>query len=144
VLITVAQAPACVRANPTVSIDPAYGQGYRGQYVYYSIIVTNNDSIDCGASGFTVTPQLPAGWSQDRGIITIDSIYPGQNKNRITGVLPSSTAPYARYTFVEVGSNNSAPNFSSSGSAVLEVVPVPPPPPPCGAPSQGPDVISPC
>src|ERR1043166_4368531 len=73
-----ARAAGCTRANPTIT-----GQvtqiGHPGQRVWLGpIYVTNKDASACGASGFVVSPSVPAGWTGQDAYDGPVSILPGQ------------------------------------------------------------------
>ncbi len=64
-VLNVTETPAvtCVRNAPTVSITPSVRNVQAGNSVNYTVSVTNNDSVDCTASTFSLawtnTPGMP-------------------------------------------------------------------------------------
>jgi M6 family metalloprotease-like protein len=53
----------CARVAPTVSLSPANPSGYPGNSVNYTLSVTNNDSLGCSATTFSLSSTLPSGWT---------------------------------------------------------------------------------
>lgn len=57
--------PDCVSSKPTVEIyNNSSGWGKPNEVVNYGITITNNDSLICGATTYTLLPDFPSGWSQ--------------------------------------------------------------------------------
>jgi M6 family metalloprotease-like protein len=56
--------PDCISAKPTVEIYPPSAWGKPGEVINYGINITNNDSLICGPTTFTLSPGFSGGWSQ--------------------------------------------------------------------------------
>lgn len=54
----------CTPANPTVSISPAQQSGQPGAPLSYILTITNNDTLACNDTTFSIVGTLPSGLSQ--------------------------------------------------------------------------------
>ncbi|WP_462159915.1 Ig-like domain-containing protein [Pseudoalteromonas sp. GB56] len=67
----------CAAANPTLNVSPVASAWVApGTTVTYSATLSNQDSLECSASEFTVTPSVPAGWVATQATATV---LPGQS-----------------------------------------------------------------
>ncbi|MFT3927754.1 MAG: NEW3 domain-containing protein [Myxococcales bacterium] len=53
----------CDRAPPTITLTPSTQSTVAGDWLDYSISVTNNDAANCPAQDFALTDTVPAGWT---------------------------------------------------------------------------------
>ncbi len=124
--VNAAAAPACKRANPTVSVVPATKSGTAGTPLNYNVTVTNQDSSSCAASAFNLSSQIPAGWTRSFGAYRLIDISPGSSKSTNLTVTSLSSAVVGNYTFNVTALNEASPSFKGTGSAVYQVVSTPP------------------
>lgn len=67
----------CAAANPTINVSPVASAWVApGTTVTYNATLSNQDSLECSASEFTVTPVVPAGWVATAATATV---LPGQS-----------------------------------------------------------------
>ena len=63
---------SCIPSNPALSLSPAESTWVEaGTTVMYTATVTNQDSIGCAASEFSVAAELPEGWVADSGSLNL-------------------------------------------------------------------------
>lgn len=105
--------PVCVRSKPTVSLYPVSGWGKPGEWLSYSVNITNNDSFSCGASTFTIEPTLFSGWKQTPENPTV-SILPATTSYLMISVQSSNNSTAGYYTFTEKIRYPAGDQFSSS------------------------------
>lgn len=106
----------CTRSNPTISISPTGQWGSAGGSLTYTATVLDNDSSSCGLSTFTVTPTLPAGFTQSPSSLSL-SLNPLEQKSvSFTLTAPSDAVP-ATYTFTQMAQNSIVTTSSARASA---------------------------
>lgn len=116
-----ARSQQCVRANPTVIIQPANQSGFAGQQLTYRVTVINNDSAGCPASSFVVMPSFPeAGFTHVPECIRL-TLAPGQSGSRNVIIKSPPKSCSGPKLFQEVATNEWVPGFSGSTSAVYNV-----------------------
>ncbi len=107
-------AKPCVRNNPSITITPSGQWGTAGNSLSYTATIKNNDTEDCGASTFTVTPTLPEGFAQLPEQIATTLNYGEQKSMSFQVSSPLSAIP-ASYLFSQrVTSEASTANFASA------------------------------
>lgn len=86
----------CTRANPTVSISPTQDWGGAGATLSYTISVKNNDSVGCGTSTFSLTNQVPAGWTYTLGFnqLSLSPSTTGTSTWNVTSVVGAADGFY--------------------------------------------------
>ena len=111
----------CVRANPTISINPSLQEGTPGQTLSYTVSVTNNDNSVCGSSTFSLTiTSCPSGFTcnlQDSSL----TISPGSSAQTTLSVTSPTTASYQDYTFTVKATNTNDNTYSSSATGTYRV-----------------------
>jgi hypothetical protein len=110
----------CIRANPTVSIDPLSQWGMPGEKRSFWLVVSNNDSIECPPSIFKVNPTLADNLSQSPNDLSID-LNPGSTKSTLLEITAGSNALEGIYSFEEAVFNESSTEHSASASANFNV-----------------------
>jgi uncharacterized repeat protein (TIGR01451 family) len=112
----------CVRNTPQVSIFPAGQWGTAGGSLNYTLSIKNIDSETCGVSNFTVTPTLPAGFTQSPNSLAANLV-PGEEKLLTFSVGAASEILPATYTFTEVVQNSASATGTASASANYNIAP---------------------
>lgn len=119
------QAPSCVRANPSVSINPSSQSAYAGVNATYNVSITNNDNSACGPSVF-----YSYGFNNVIGAYSTDSyagsayasISPGTSLSyRFYIYTVSATPPGSYYVGIAVNNTNTT-SYSGSGTASLNIL----------------------
>jgi hypothetical protein len=126
---TVFYAPVgtCVRAKPTITINPSSQSGYSGKYLVYSISVYNNDNNYCNPSSFRLEYVCPQGWNCLIGTNPI-ALPPGSMRPDVSLLVWTSPSDLpGKYTFTITAYNTLAAGYFGSGSATYEVIPKPAP-----------------
>ncbi len=109
---------SCVRAKPSVLISPAQGPTVSaGTSVNYTVAVTNNDSMACGTSTFSLQAGAPAGWIATHTATTL-AIAPGEVVSTSLAVTSASTATAGSYNLSSTASNN---GYSGTAAATYSV-----------------------
>jgi len=107
--------PACVRATPAIDVAMQPGTAQP-----YTVMVTNHDSPNCGASNFNLTVAVPNGWTATFNSPLLN-VSPGTSAS--TGVQLTSSNPTAS-GFVEIqvtATNATAASYSASSVAAYAV-----------------------
>lgn len=114
--------PACVRANPTVTLSPSATQKSQpGATVSYSVTVTNNDNSGCAASAFALQTTVPTGWAGTLAAAQV-SLNPGTSASTTLSVTSSTSTPDGTYA-VSVGATNStATAYGASASGSIQIL----------------------
>jgi|GEM_PF-2412784 len=106
--------PACVRNNPTISINPTGAWVTAGTRVSYTVTVTNNDGEGCAPTTFTVTPTLPTDFTQSPTPLTL-TVNPLSSSNATLNILSPLSASAATYPVpVRVVHDASPSNFAEA------------------------------
>ena len=115
-----AQAVACTRATPLVSVTAASSGGLlAGTAASYTVTVTNRDSTGCSASAFSLVASVPAGWVTN----ALSSLLLSPGASLSTTLLVTSLAGAANGSNVVSVSatNQSATTFASLATATYVV-----------------------
>jgi hypothetical protein len=116
--------PSCILSNPTLSLSPSESVWTEaGTSVSYSATVTNQDSIGCAASDFSVTAEPPAGWSADSASLNLS---PGASGRVGLNITSDETAVDGFYDIL-IRALNSSDNHYQSDGTVTYVVDTPAP-----------------
>lgn len=111
-----ALATSCVRQNPTIVINPATQTGAPGQTLYYTLLLTNNDSAGCQRSTFGLNfagvganqggqrSVWPAGFTHNNYSMAT-AVNPGQTQKVRLDVTSPTSATMGTYTFLEAYTN---------------------------------------
>lgn len=110
----------CTRANPTTTISPSQDWGRDGSTLSYSVSVRNNDSSGCGASNFTLTDQVPAGWTSSLGSTQL-SLNPATTVTNTWNVTSVAAATDGFYTISATATNQSETAYNHTGTATYVV-----------------------
>lgn len=116
--------PQCVRANPTITINPVTRTTISGTAVEYIATIRNNDSNLCSATTFDTSLSLPAEFTEVAS--NSASIAPGSSRTKTFRVMTPATAPPATHTLIF--SVVAAERAVVSVPAQLITTPVPPAP----------------
>ena len=105
--------PVCDRSNPTISLTPSQSSEVEaGTSVTYSASVSNLDSEACGSSSFTVSANVPGGFSATNSSI---SLAPGTSGTVNIAVSSSTSTSDGVYSIDVLAQNSQAANYSASG-----------------------------
>ncbi len=102
----------CVQANPTLALSQNSDWVAPGTSVTYSATVTNNDSLECGDSQFSVNVQVPANWSASSASLTLA---PGATANVSFSVVSSGDANDGFYDLDVTAYNAQDSNLVATG-----------------------------
>lgn len=98
----------CTATSPTVALSPLDPSIYPGNSASYALSVTNNDSVGCSSSTYSLSSAQPAGWPISFSVTSL-TLSPGQSASAtmtITG--PSGTAPGTYPVSANAASNSQA------------------------------------
>ena len=113
-------APACNRANPTISFNPSVGQPAAPAVAEpFTVNVTNNDSSTCTSSTFSLQANLPSGWNASFANPTL-TVAPGASASTTLSVSSASSTSNGSYPFAAAVTNTSSGN-SGSATATFTV-----------------------
>jgi hypothetical protein len=119
----------CVPAAPTVSLAPSQSQTVTaGTSVSYTVSITNNDTVACSGSTYSVQMIEPTGWNGSLGSSSL-SIGPGASVSTMLTVASDSAAPNGSYPVGATAAKTSNTTLASTGSATYNIGTAPPPPP---------------
>jgi hypothetical protein len=114
-------APACVHANPSVSISPSQGpMVLAGTAVTYTVSVTNNDPSNCVASSFALQANLPTEWQAAFANSTL-TLNPRTSASTHLTVTSPTTASRGTYSFRVSATNTAAATFTASSTATFVI-----------------------
>jgi hypothetical protein len=101
---------SCIRSNPTLVLTPNVSAWVTaGTSVSYSATVTNNDSPVCASNSFSVSAQVPAGWSAPSKSL---SLAPGVSGSVTLNVTSSISAANG---FYDINMTALSGSYQSSG-----------------------------
>lgn len=110
---------SCIPANPALSLSPAESAWMSaGSTVIYSATVTNQDSLGCASSDFSVAAELPAGWVADSGSL---NLAPGASGTMNISVTSAATATDGFYDIIISALNSSNNNYQTDATATYVV-----------------------
>lgn len=110
----------CIRADPSVAIDPSSQIGQAGDTLSYTVSVTNNDNDICGPSDFSLEITLcPSGWACSLSTNSL-TIAPGSTGTATLSVTSPSDAESGNYQIV-VNATNTNSGYSGTGSTIYVV-----------------------
>lgn len=112
--------PSCVRANPTVTVDPESAFAQPGATLTYTVTVTNNDNSACGPSDFTMSALSPASWGSDFSTSTL-SISSGETADTSLNVTSAASAVDGYYDITITATNSSSSSYKASATATYVV-----------------------
>lgn len=116
--LTIGSAPVCTVVNPTVSVSPMAQSGTAGTPLVFSVVLTNNDSLSCAASSFTLAATVPTGWFGTWSASSV-SLNPGQSASvniRVTSPINAVADTYP------VGVQIARPNWLQTTYVTYTVV----------------------
>jgi len=96
---------ACITRKPVVIIVPATNSVYTGNPVDYTILVTNQDSMQCMVSTFTITPILSAGLAGTLTPSTLN-LLPDETGSIVLSVEPETGATPGTYNIEIIASDS--------------------------------------
>ena len=110
--------PSCVRASPTVTINPASQSISSAQVVSYGVSVRNNDSAQCDAATFGLSRVVSSGWmsSLAPGALTVS---PGATGSTTLTLTPPINLTNGTYGFSVTAAEAAHTNVVASGSLVM-------------------------
>jgi hypothetical protein len=113
--------PACVHANPSVTISPSQGpMVLAGTAVTYTVSVTNNDPSNCSASSFALQATAPSGWQAVLSTSTL-TLNPGMSASTNLTVTSPLTASRGTYKFSVSACNTAATTVTASSTATYVI-----------------------
>ena len=135
--------PACVRNNPTITINPSNQSGHPGDNLFYKILFTDTDSRECAPSEFSITAQPGTGLTSLLTFTTLPNVYPqntpGDGMN-VTSATSGFSSPTTVPIIVTVTNNNSG-LYTQLNTTTYTIVPTPTPTPtPTPSPTPTPTV----
>ncbi|WP_419174277.1 Ig-like domain-containing protein [Desulfosediminicola sp.] len=109
----------CIPTSPALTITPAESAWVEaGSTVAYTATVTNHDSIGCVASDFTVTADLPAGWSADSASLNLE---PGASGTVTINVTSPPGTDNGFYDITLGATNNTNSAYQQTGTVTYVV-----------------------
>jgi hypothetical protein len=128
-------ATSCLHSQPGIMISPTSQWGNAGSILTYKLYVTNQDSAECSASTFSITPSLPSStWSQTQTPAKI-TLSPGASGMVQFSVTSPQNSVEGFYTLREVVTNIDNPAYSATATASYNVDPRDVTPPTITAPA---------
>ena len=110
--------PSCVRASPTVTINPASQSITSAQVVSYGVSVRNNDSAQCDAATFGLSRVVPAGWMSGFALFAL-TVSPGATGSTTLDLIPQINLTNGTYGFSVTAAEAAHTNVVASGSLVM-------------------------
>jgi len=112
----------CVRTNPTLTLSPTSASLFSGQSASFNYTLTNNDTVSCSSSDFSISPTLPTGFTQSPSPISYYTLLPGAS---VSGSLIISTPTDATpnsYSVTETAQNTSTSTIYKTTAALTMTV----------------------
>ena len=106
----------CTRANPTVTISPTQQFARAGSTATYSVSVRNNDSVGCSSSNFSLSDQVPVGWSSTLGSTQL-SLNPQTTSTNSWNVASAAGTVDGFYNITATSTNLGLTSFTASKTA---------------------------
>jgi hypothetical protein len=114
---------SCTAAAPVISVSPSRQGAEAGSTLSYDITVRNSDSAACNASTFSLSSQVPSGWSGSVSPTSL-TLTPGGSSAAVLTLSAPSTATAGDYpASVRAGDSSR----SASDELVFEVTAAPDP-----------------
>lgn len=96
---------ACTRANPTLTVTPISTSILPGQQKSFSYTIKNNDSRRCPTSRYSLTPNLPAGFTFQYPEGIYHDLAAGASASGSFSIASSSSIPLGNYAIPETAQN---------------------------------------
>lgn len=116
--IVAASEALCVESAPRISVSSVSGDVTAGSTVTYNVTVTNQNSTDCEATSYSVSAQVPSGWSSTSGIVSLAS---GKSSTMQIAVTSATTALDGTYN-ISVLAQSTTDSSAESNSTLSYVV----------------------
>lgn len=117
---------SCSHISAALSISPATIVTNSPTPQVFDVTITNQDTLSCPASAFTLSAQIPAIWSTSIPTPTF-SLLPGQSATAQVNVSPASNTTGGLYSITMDASRNSGPGASEVGYLLVDpIAPLPP------------------
>ena len=115
-------AQECTRFKPIVTFSPANVGGPDDTTYLFTATIRNEDQQLCGASQFTVSPSLPAGWTSFIHPQTI-SVFPSQSEivSMDITVPKGATAQEHQAIFVVSSPNHNTPDLKNTQTTLVTI-----------------------
>lgn len=114
---------ACVSSNPSFVFSPTSVSLFAGQSASFNYTLTNNDTPSCPSSNFSITPVLPAGFTQSPAPIT-HSLVPGTSISETLIISTPTDAGVGSYSITETAQNTSTSTvYISTASLTMTILP---------------------
>ncbi|MGR5061185.1 Ig-like domain-containing protein [Vibrio rotiferianus] len=92
---------------------------YAGESVQYQVAVTNQDSVDCANTTFSVSATVPSGWQATNGQLTLA---PGESGQLLLTVTSASNATAKDYSIGMTALHSQDSNASATGTVTYTVI----------------------
>lgn len=114
-------AQPCVRANPTLTLDPSQTQWLpSGGTATFNVTLKNNDGSGCQSSGFNLQAANPVGWTTS--VFPVTALNPGATVTTTLQVTSPAGAVDGFYSINVNAANASSPSYSTSAAATYSLV----------------------
>ena len=117
------QPPSCVRAAPHISGEQFSSVITPGDNGFYYLLLTNNDSVGCGASSFNLQLVVPSDWTVQATTNNF-SLNPGESRYLFLGFIAPRQSPLG-INEIMLTITNSTSGLVTNQSQQIEVVPPP-------------------
>ncbi|GAB3351864.1 NEW3 domain-containing protein [Lysobacter tyrosinilyticus] len=97
--------PVCTRATPTISLTGSTTAVPAGSSISYTLALTNNDSVECAATSFSLANSVPGGWTGTLGASSLN-LAPGASNSTTLNVTSAGNAAANPYTIGASASSN--------------------------------------
>jgi hypothetical protein len=111
----------CVPGNPSLTLSPSSTSLFAGQSASFNYTLTNNDTASCPSSNFSITPSLPAGFSQNPSPISY-TLLPGESVSGSFIINTPTNAAPSSYSVTETAQNISTSTIYKSTTALTMTV----------------------
>ncbi len=118
--ISLTQSAACARVKPVITLSAAVS-AVAGTSVNYAVSISNQDSVSCGASSFSLQSALPAGWSGAFTQATLN-LNPGASASTTLTITSATSATAGAYALSIGSANVAAPLYTNAASSTYTVV----------------------
>jgi len=114
-----AQVPACVRAQPALSLAGPTVAVPAGTTISYTATLTNNDSSGCPATTFNLAGSTPSGWTG--AMASTLAVSPGASASTTLAVTSPGNATAGSYGIAVGGSSSAGTVHTASASIAYSV-----------------------